>query len=91
MDAISTILGWGTNEVQWICAERSGHKNAKRWKKRKKKEKRHARYLSWEDERTWLGALHEGRKKGTAIYKARYHIEIRPAYDELKKSTTHER
>lgn len=40
---------------------------------------------------TWLGALYKGRKKGTAIYKARYHIEIRPAYDRLKKSITHGR
>ena len=40
---------------------------------------------------TWLSALHEGRKKGTAIYKAHYNTEIRPAYDGLKKSITHER
>ena len=56
--------------------------------KKEKKGKKDMLVIFWEDERTWLGALHEGRKKGTAIYKARYHIEIRPAYDELKKSTT---
>lgn len=48
--------------------------NARRkQKRRKEKEKREKDMLVISRERMTLGALHEGRKKGTAIYKARYH------------------
>lgn len=66
----------------------SGRENARRRRKRgRKNKKKCARYLSHE-RTTRLGALHEGRVKKVRRFIRRATIEIGPAYDRPKKSAT---